>query len=736
MRGKQDDNLSVADDPTEDQLEMADTSEVDAMSDDELLDSMPYAPSVDEELAEIATLGFEEYMLRRVIADFEAADKFMGEIHQDYLRFYSMFSNAQEYDSIREMKQFPYPMMQIHVDQWRAEALDKIFYSNRPTTVVPGEGTTEEEADAKQKMLDWQDKENRIRTLFSLAIRDCALARYTVAQVSYEERSFLKWRAVTIGDDGQPAGDDEGVQLAPVPFGQTPPTSADGKQWRLVVEKRFCGAWVERIAPTDFFITQDKMRVDDEFPIMIRHNHPLRYFYSKSYFKNQDQIMDGGGKPNAPESTDTATFQQKEFLPGDRNAAPSENDHETIKWQGMVDKESLYRYLGKDEMEMKTVRKKERCRAVCYVVDQKVVVRLEDSPIYSDQPNVVVGFMEAEGESLVGKSLAEKIQACHMAMQENMGILLENFLQSVNAMFVINTSQLKRQKQLINKAGAILETNGTASVRDVVHRVEQPRVAADIYTLFKMLTETSQKSDGFSDIIGGQGDPGANTLGESTMVFNQSILRVRDYIRSFETSFIEPLYELRDWINMLLIDESFAFNVVGTKTWKRMDPGDVRASVLFVCESATRESNRAVIIQQILQLGQILPLQNAFGQPARIDKMLAGLARTGFNWTEKRIEEIWPLLKMEREAGSSDQIDDMLVKNALLTQAVQIVQKMTALGQMQAAQMMAPGGDANGGGGAAPGRGPQSELPSPTTESDAIVSATNRNKPTVPAGAY
>ena len=164
------------------------------------------------------------------------------------------------------------------------------------------------------------------------------------------------------------------------------------------------------------------------------------------------------------------------------------------------------------------------------------------------------------------------------------------------------------------------------------------------------------------------------------------------------------MYEIRNHINATFIDQTYAYRVVGekAKAWRKIEPSSVRAAVDFICESSARETNRAIIVQQMLQFIQIAPLAFQAGQIVRFDKMMAELGRTGFNISEDKIQDWFPFIRLEEEAGIN--IDELLLQNALAGMAM--------------GGMVPPGGPGGGGG----------NLPQPTSEEDAVVANNKRNE--------
>jgi hypothetical protein len=352
---------------------------------------------------------------------------------------------------------------------------------------------------------------------------------------------------------------------------------------------------------------------------------------------------------------------------------------EYVEWQARVNKRDLYRFLGKlteievdgemvvgaynDHGSFDVVGDDDTCLAIVGVVNEKLVVRLEETPFEFDHPNVVVFDIQPDEDEVVGTSIADKIVAVAEAKDNLNDIYLSNFKQTVNAGHVVNINALTNDGEIsVNDPGFVLETND--DVTKVHKRVDQQRVAPDIYMFDEKLTHEGQKSSGVQDILAGRGQPGTETLGESEIVAAQASLRMTSYLRSFERG-IKSLYEMRNQINMQMLDAPYVFRVIGEKAgeWRTIDPVQIRANVDFVCESASREVNRIVISQQILQVAKVVPLAQSMGIPVRIDKLLARLCEQGFSWSSDMIEDIFPTLKLEKEEGGGIDIDAQLLAN-------------------------------------------------------------------------
>jgi hypothetical protein len=239
-------------------------------------------------------------------------------------------------------------------------------------------------------------------------------------------------------------------------------------------------------------------------------------------------------------------------------------------------------------------------------------------------------------------------------------------------------------------------------------------VAADIYELLGIFRTMAKDAYGLQEITMGKGDPKTETLGESTMVEAYSSLRMRNYLKTFEDSFIIPLYQMRNQINMNFLDQNYVYGIIGEGAieWRTIDPARIRASVDFICESSTREANRAVMVEQLLRLIQLAPAAIQNGQPVRIDKMMKELCEIGFTMKKEKINDFYPMLRLE-EQGAID-VDRIMVEVALFNLGVQ-------------AGNVPPGTPAPGQGAPTPGQ----NMPRPTTESEAVQSANQKAQPSV-----
>lgn len=598
------------------------------------------------------TPPFEEKLLQRIKEDYGNAKRFLDGFHRWCLEMSGTYHNAKDFQHMKTEFKFPMPLTQKIVDQCTADMLDKLFASNRPASMVPKSGTAPDDVDAKQAMLDYQDKEDKIYTKAGIWVRSVCLTGICAAQVDYTEKTRREWVEAPIYREDLGVDPATGQPIPDVDEMGRPKT-----RWEIADIPDYRGATTKRVAPEDLFFTSDKTEVGDGFPIMVRSVVDDRFFKSEPYFYNVDQIPTRENTPTVPGS-DGVTRDEKltaqGFTPG---SSMGKRNREYVEWQGYVNKLEVYEYLlstGRYETPDMTILQQidpsEDVWIIAGMADGQVLVRCDVDPLKWGRENLVIGCICAEDEGMVGIGLGRLIQAIQRGSDGLTGYLVENFKQIVNAGWVINKNSLVAEKGAkieVNKAGFILWTNG--DVNEAAKRVEMANVAPDIWEFIKFLDMLAQDASGLSDPLMGKTDTRSETLGQTQLAIGVGSLRLRNYLKTFEDTFIRPLYQLRNWVNSTFIDTEYAYYTLGESglTWQQIQPGQIKAGVDFICESSTRETNKAVQIQQLIQFTELAPLAQASGIPVRIDKLMENLAKDGFGWSDERIKEVLPTLAME-----------------------------------------------------------------------------------------
>jgi len=673
----------------------------------------------------------------QVARDFKDACDFCDGWHEKCADMYAAYHNAQDYTSLRKDHKFPVPFMQKTVDQIVSTLKDKLFFgAGSPCRIVGREKQDNQDAVAKDNMMRYQDERNGIRRLMSAWLRSVALDRVCVAQVDYVEKKRPVWEKVPVykmlmdPNTGMPIVDDRGIPIPEMDMNGQPVVI--GERWERSEQTDYLGAWCKKIDPQNLFITQDKREIDDPFPVMVQSFHDKRHFYDEEYYFNQDQIgkQEGQGSPTS-EDPAIKKMRQRGFRAEDTSARRS---HHLIEWQAPVNKRELYDWMAEtgrgievhtpgrlyidteaDEM-IEVEGPRDTCWAIVGVVDALAVVRCDPTPFGIDGPNLVVGVITAEDEGVTGVGLAERIEAVHYGQQELMGWWLENFKQCVNSGWGVDKTKWCDENPSVNTPGGVFQFMGNP--REAMVRMGPDMISPHILEGMEHLEQMGQDSVSTQDTISGKGDRATNTATETTAAFQQAMLNISEYLENLEATFIIPVWQLRNEINAALIDEEYAYRVLGKKgrEWRKISPHAIKADVDFVCEGSRREAQKAVLSQQVIEVAKVAPLCVSAGQPVRIDKLIGKLLKGGFSWPDDQVAEIFPLIAAEEEAGGESQLNKLLAENAVLSQAVQRMQML----MMGGAQSGAPGPAMPGGGG---------PLPESTTEAEAEGAMMQRSSP-------
>lgn len=621
---------------------------------------------------------FETELLDRVKRDFDRAERFRGIRQRQVMDHDRQYNNARYFSEWRLRKDFPLPIARQLVDQLRAQLCDKLFFTGRPVEIKGREDTDKKDADAKQAFNDWQDDEDAILEKLSQAIVDCAVRRFAVATVDYLKTERMEWH------------EKDGVSV------KVPVTD-------------YVGAVVNMLDPQDVYFGPDKRQIDDPFPIMVKVEKTIEYFSSRPFFHNQHLIIEKVGPAPSRQSDQF----KNDMVDNPESKSASIQGHTYIEWHGMVNKRDLYNYenqwaaTGEDIKPLEDVKPNELTWAIVGVVDQATVVRANEAPLGIDRPSIVIGCLDMDGGVFRPVSIMDKVFPICRAADTACGQMIENIASNVDSAWIINKEALVNKSPLVNKRGFILEANRAPS--EVALRLDQIPQTDALTRLIAMYYSMAREAASLPQITLGEGDVNTETLGESAIAEGHGKLGLNYYLSNFVNTFVVPLYEMRNQINMEMIDFPFAFQIIGeqAKEW-RIDTKQVRANVNFVCESATREANRAVLIQQMMGLLKLAPDSIGAGFPVRVDRIIEMISEVGMSLTREQVENLLPTIKAERDTKL--EINKLLAQTAFLKMGLDL-ETMVMAGSN-------PPTPAAGG----------PDIQQPLTEGDAIQSVNQQNQ--------
>lgn len=681
----------------------------------------------------------EAKLLKQIMDEYGEAQKFMAPFHRTVVDRREMYFNALRFDRYKQKKQVPTTFFQQQIDGFVAWMMEKLWYKNRPCTIVGVEDSDAGDADAKQELMDWQDYKDKMHSKCKKAVKDAALSRIAVSQVDYAHETERRPVGVL---RPKPAIDPETGEYIIDPLsGEILPQIDESGQPIMFSEVEiqevpvYLGPRVKRVDPVKFFVKQDKSRENDE-SMMIRDELTFKEIRKGSFYINKDKLGSlASFEPHGQEGTgahvNDSMFDKQRIKYPSAEKSRGKNYHDYLEWQGKVNQLKLYEYLGKEtEINGEPVAgPDDEVWVIAGVLETRLMIRLEESPFGFDGPNIVVGLIEEDEDELIGTSISDKIVAVAKMKDIMSGVRTENLKQAVNSGWIINknaiVNEVGRDGPTVNVAGFVLMTND--NVNNVAKRVDQQIVSPDIDKYDDRLTQEGQTGSGLGEIISGEADPNVSTLGETQIVQAHSTIRLTSYLKTFEETWVQPIYEMRNLINVQFLDQKYVFGIIGQGAieWRSIDPETIRASVDFLCESSSRETRRDIKTQQILQLTKITAnvMISGIPVPQRTDKLLAQLAEEGFSWSREQVEQWLPLLKFERVQEID--IDQAIVQSFLGQLALQgVAIEQTA--ELAKAGGLVAGGPEGGNGAGQPGGGGGPD-PRPRNDQELEASMQRRN---------
>ena len=575
----------------------------------------------------------EEKAIKTVKRDFGRAEKYLDTFHKQCIDRYAHYTAPGMDSNLNKDKYFPVPFITEQVDTFVAESMEKVWHKDQPCSIYGRNPADKADADAKREFMKYQDDVDDLHPKTRQAILHASICRIAPAVVNYKEEydEVQEYQEV-------PVLDGFGREILGID-GQTPITR---EQLVTVKNYTYQGATVELIDPIDFFWTPEKREVYDDQPFMIRTKRSLRWFKSKEYIihKNLKKLTNEEHQVDTEIQEDLLDTRRTSIGMGKQEAG-YDTLYTYIEWHGYIDLD------GEKEL---------------YIIGlaDDVLVRLEKGSDTFDlgHPNIVVGVIGREFGEIFGLSIVDKIHSTQHALDSFGGILFKNLRQSVNNMWIGDSSKIKTKK-IVNDAGTFIDVMAGVNIDNVIKRVEPELISRDIYDGLSIFRKMGQNASGISDIAAGVAQQGVETLGEANILAGQAATRTKGgYLRSFEKSFIEPLWKMRNHINnRYCTDVGYMYAVLEDNfmDWRTLEPQQIKAEVDFVCEASSRDIERSVVTQQILQaVNMNIKMIDVLG-PQPLVLLLKKLYEEGFGWKKSDIDALLPQEAIEEQKRIMEQ---------------------------------------------------------------------------------
>ena len=563
--------------------------------------------------------------VKQVNKDFKRAEEYLRTFHKQCVDRYAHYTAPGSDSNPNKDKSFPVPFITEQVDTFVSEAMEKIWYKDEPCSIYGRNESDKSDADAKREFMKYQDDTDNLHSKTRQALIHCAICRIAPAVVNYKEETEVKneWQEVPVYDNGFPVLGLDG--MTPVTRQEMTPTENITYQ----------GASVELVDPIDFYWTPEKRDVYDDQPFMIRSMRSMQWFKSKSFImqENLKKLVDEERTSYIGDDVqDDLLDERRTGLGMGKQEAGYDKMYQYIEWHGWFDGE-LY---------------------IIGVADGDVLVRFEEHRDIFDlgHSNIVVGNIGEEYGEIFGLSIVDKIHSVQHAQDAMMGMYFKNLRQSVNNMWIGDSSKM-RTKKLINDAGVFIDVMAGQNIDSVIKRIEPDMISRDVYDGMALMRKMGQNASGISDIAAGVAQQGVETLGEANILAGQAATRTKGgYLRAFEKSFIEPLWQMRNHINNRFVtDTGYLYSVLedNMMNWRVLEPHQLKSEVDFICEASARESQRSVATQQILQaVNMNIKMIDVLG-PEPLVLLLKKLYEEGFGWKKSDIDQLLPQAAIQEQ---------------------------------------------------------------------------------------
>ncbi len=565
----------------------------------------------------------DEKAIKQVKKDFDRAEKYLDKFHKQCIDRYAHYIAPGMDSNPDKDKYFPVPFITEQVDTFVAESMEKIWHKDEPCSMFGRNLSDKSDADAKREFMKYQDDVDGLHFKTRQALLHASICRIAPAVVNYKEEFDVVEELQDV-----PVLDGFGNMVLGLD-GQTPIMT---QQFVEVKKYTYQGATVELIDPIDFFWTQEKREIYDDQPFMIRSRRSMEWFKSKPYIiqKNLKKLTNEKEVVVDTEIQKDLLDERRTGLGMGKQEEGYENLYQYVEWHGYIDLDGEGKRL-----------------CIIGIAGDDVLVRLEKARDIFDlgHPNIVIGVIGREFGEIFGLSLVDKIHSSAHAQDSLMGMLFKNLRQVVNNMWIGDSSKM-RTKKLVNDAGVFIDVMAGVNIDSVLKRVEPAVISRDLYEGLSLFRKMGQNASGISDIASGVAQQGVETLGEANILAGQAATRTKGgYLRSFEKSFIEPLWQMRNKINnRFCTDVGYMYMVLEDNFmhWRTLEPHQIKAEVDFVCEASARDTERSVVTQQILQaVNMNIKMIDVLG-PQPLVLLLKKLYEEGFGWKKSDIDALLP----------------------------------------------------------------------------------------------
>jgi len=612
---------------------------------------------------------------QRVLGDFSKFRDALYRKHEKFAKYYEYYYNARQLNKPRGQANVPVPLAAEAVDTIHADVMDKLFSTEGLLIDTMGrEVMDENQASAIRDMIRYQCYEDNIRRKFMDSVKDCLICGSSVWKVAYTER----------------------YENLPVTKPIMNPFTGQPIDYEITEEEVevYKGPTYIPVDIFDFFPHPEMKHIDDDLPVIHRFfatKEHLEAMERQGLYENVKYVKFNEESTN--ETEDDQNKQRRRRLAGVDDSTSGKDVVECYEWQGPFD-------IDGDGS-------KENC--VLVVTKDGVVLRAEEMPYYDRKKTYCMMRIFNIPNELWGIGVVEKQQPMIEGANILMNVILDMFTMNVNSPvlvkdgFIDDDELVARQGQIMHVDPDLLSPGEPIST--VFERIIPGNIAPDAYNLLEMFKTDGKNVTTVTDTKAGHVPSSKQTATAVQTAFTQASVRFKALLSMIEDSGLIPMCDKMQKINQQFIDQPYAYRIIGHKSqyWRQISPSEISTRVNFISLGSTRETDRAMNIQQLMQA------INIFGGNPMLQGALPLLAiKLAEEFKLPNIELIKQVLQYEQQRS----------------QVIQAMQMQVA--QAQAQQGMMP---------QIPQEpvGIQREIPEPTNQQDLLDSMMAKNRTQVGA---
>lgn len=523
-----------------------------------------------------------------VLEHFEKSKRALHTKHESFIEYLNMYYGVKTSKRPKGMANLPVALVQESVDSVVADMLDKIFQTDLQIDTKPRERMDEPFAQAIRNMIKYQayydNWKQRIRDMLTSYV----IFGNAPGKVMFDRRygRMMRREPIYYPNMGHPS--------MPMQMGQMPIDSVQ----KFTSEIVYQGPTLIPIDIFDFYPHPDMVDINDDLPVIHRFNlspTALVQRMTDGLYESIPEILsmiEEGGKMANDMQVDQFKKRRRE-LTGINYTNDDTNFPEFLEWQGNFD-------INGDGID-------ELCVGVVANIDGGICMRLDELPYFGNEKTYIFGRMFRVQNEFWGIGLVEKMANDQKAATAIRNCLMDNMYKHSQPRTFVEENSIGNESELDVPRGIVHVIADDRPIQQKVFVEPITPIGTDGYQLLQDTIASGQAKGGMNDMKAGRVPGQSTTATVGSQAFAQASIRFKDILWMFENSVIIPLCDKAHAINQQFIDQPYAISILGQEGvyWQTVDPTQIAGRVNFESLASTKNSDKAVNIEQLMRAIQV-----------------------------------------------------------------------------------------------------------------------------------